>query len=360
MKAAFDSSRNASAGPLAKLFDWLPWVGGASSETSAALTGRRKSVERKRGDRPSIGLSLSSGGAKGLAHIGVIQVLEEHGIEIDAVAGTSMGAYVAAMWAAGLDGKQLEELAAEMRERRDLWSLVDPVAFPKRGFIRGWKIERRLRKTLGDRTFAEMARPLYLLATEFEGFRRAVLDEGDVASAVLASIAIPGIVVPVMRDGIEYVDGGVCDPLPVDVLREEAGVDHIIAVNVLPSIEEFQESRRKRPDCESRPLMQRPLCWLNRQINWFARGNLLDILRSAAMASQMRVVEHSTALADVLIRPVDTEARWHDYTGYRRYIDIGRKAAEDALPAIRNLISDQAPPLTSETETLEQEGDSAS
>ncbi len=360
MKAALDASKKSANGPLAVLRRWLPWsdVGTAGSTSRQK---RRSPAEPKRdGRRPSVGLALSSGGAKGLAHIGVIQVLEENGIEIDAVAGTSMGAYVGAMWASGLDGEQLEALAAEMKGRRDLWSLVDPVAFPRRGFIRGWKIERRLRKTLGHRTFKEMARPLYLLATEFEGFRRAVLDEGDVASAVLASIAIPGSVVPVVRDGVEYVDGGVCDPMPVDVLREEAGVDHVIAVNVLPSIEEFQESRRARPDCEVRPLWQRPFCWLNRQVNWFARGNLLDILRSAAMASQMRVVEHSTELADVLIRPVDTEARWHDYTGYRRYIEIGRKAAEEALPAIRSLLSDQAPPLTSETETLEREGDSVS
>lgn len=357
MKAAFDSSRNSSTGLVARLRDWLPWVGGRSRHASLPSFLRRRDGARERGDDgPSIGLALSSGGAKGLAHIGVIQVLEENGIPIEAVAGTSMGAYVAAMWAAGLNGRELEALAAEMQERRDLWNLVDPVAFPRRGFIRGRKIERRLRKTLGDRTFAELARPLYLLATEVESFRRTVFQEGDVASAVLASIAIPGIVVPVVRDGTEYVDGGVCDPLPVDVLREEAGVQHIIAVNVLPSIGEFQESRRPLPVCARQPLWRRPLCWLNLQVNWFSRGNLLDILRSAAMASQMRVVEHSTAAADVLIRPVDTEARWHDYTGYRRYIDIGRKAAEEALPAIRNLISDQAPPLTSETETLEREG----
>ena len=359
MKAALDSSHSPHSGALSILRRWLPWLENSGGGEKRHL---RRNRERGAADstRPRLGLALSSGGAKGLAHIGVIQMLEENGIEIDAIAGTSMGAYVGAMWASGLDGDELEGLAAEVKGRRDLWSLVDPVAFPRRGFIYGHKIEHRLRKTLGHRTFEEMDRPLYLLATEFEGFRRAVLQEGDVTSAVLASLAIPGIVVPVVREGIEYVDGGVCDPLPVDVLREEAGVDHVIAVNVLPSIEEFQENRRARPDCDVRPLWQRPLCWLNKQVNWFARGNLLDILRSAAMASQMRVVEHSTERADVLIRPVDTEARWHDYTGYRRYIDIGRKAAEEALPAIRNLISDQAPPLTSETETRKREESIAS
>ncbi len=352
MKTAFDSLDKKRIGPLTRFWDWLPWVGsgGASSRSTKAGRGPREAYETE--DRPTLGLALSSGGAKGLAHIGVIQVLEENGIEIDAIAGTSMGAYVGAMWASGLNGEQLEALAAEMKERRDLLSLVDPVAWPRRGFIRGHKIERRLRETLGHRRFDEMLKPLYLLATRLESFERVVLHEGDVASAALASLAIPGIVVPVVRDGVEYVDGGVCDPLPVTVLREQAGVDHVIAVNVLPSLEEFYESRRGRPDCRERPLWLRPLCWLNRQINWFVRGNLLDILRSAAMASQMRVVEHSTVLADVLIRPVDREARWHDYTGFRRYIEVGRKAAERALPEIRALISDQSPALTSETGTL--------
>ncbi|MCB1087143.1 MAG: patatin-like phospholipase family protein [Verrucomicrobiae bacterium] len=352
MKAAIDTLIKTAHRPVAALRGWLPWGSGESNRHPRVKAERPVEAFDIR-DRPTIGVALSSGGAKGLAHIGVIQVLEESGIEVDAIAGTSMGAYVAAMWASGLNGEELEELAATVQDRGDLFSLVDPVFFPRRGFIQGRKIERRLRVTLGDRSFREMVKPLYILATEFEGFRRRVLHEGDVASAVLASIAIPGIVVPVTRDGIEYVDGGVCDPLPVGVLREMAGVDHIIAVNVLPTVEEFHLSRQNRPDCPELPLWKRPFCWLNRQVNWFARGNILDTLRSAAMASQMQVVEHSAQLADVSIRPVDPSARWHDYTSFRRYIDIGREAAQNALPEILALSGGQAPPQTSETESKE-------
>lgn len=351
MKTAFDSLDKNPTRPSNRFWDWLPWFGSGGDTSKPPKSERRPREAFEKRDRPTLGIALSSGGAKGLAHIGVIQVLEENGIEIDAISGTSMGAYVGAMWASGLNGQELEALSAEIQERRDLWSLVDPVPWPRRGFIRGRKIEHRLRKTLGHRRFDELAKPLYLLTTQLESFDRVVIHEGDVVSAAMASLAIPGIVVPVVRDGVEYVDGGVCDPLPVSVLREEAGVDHVIAVNVLPSIDEFHESRRVEPDCKKRSLWQRPFCWLNREVNWAARGNLLDILRSSAMASQMRVVEHSTVLADVLIRPVDREARWHDYTGYRRYIEVGRKAAEKALPEILALISDQSPALTSETGT---------
>lgn len=180
--------------------------------------------------RPRIGIALSSGGAKGLAHIGVIQVLEEKGIEVDAIAGTSMGAYVGGLWAAGLNGKELEALAADMASKRDLLNLVDPVFPPRREFLRGTSIHGRLEKTLRGRTFEELEKPFFAVATEFETLERAVFQTGDVASAIVASLAVPGVVVPVTRDGVEYIDGGVCDPLPVG---------------------RFQCRRRWLPDCQT-------------------------------------------------------------------------------------------------------------
>ncbi|MCB1237192.1 MAG: patatin-like phospholipase family protein [Verrucomicrobiae bacterium] len=353
MKAALEFFEATRHGPLGKVRNWLPWrwIGDRGGLSKEPPPNAEAAVEKPEPGTPKIGLALSSGGAKGLAHIGVIQVLEEHGIPVHTVAGTSMGAYVGAMWASGVDGKGLEELAAEMRTGSDLWSLVDPVAWPRRGFIRGEKIESRLRATLGARTFAELEKPLFILATEFDSYARIVFHEGDVASAVLASVAIPGVVVPVRRGDCEYVDGGVCDPLPVSVLREEVEMNRIVAVNVLPTIEEFNRSRRRVPQLGGHPGWKRPFLWLNKKVNWFSRGNLLDILRSSAMASQMRIVEHSVTLADVLIRPVDSKARWHDYTSFRRYIEVGRKAAEAALPALEAILEGNAGVPTSETES---------
>ena len=98
---------------------------------SSPLPTRR---ERPLGDAPlpKLGLALSSGGARGLAHVGVLQVLEENGIEIHAIAGSSMGAYIGALWAVGFSGKALEDLAAEMQDRRQLWKLADPMFPPMR------------------------------------------------------------------------------------------------------------------------------------------------------------------------------------------------------------------------------------
>src|SRR5207248_6261525 len=140
-----------------------------------------------------IGLALSSGGAKGLAHIGVIQVLEENGIEVDVVAGCSMGAYVAAVWGYGCDGKAMERLAREVEGRGGLWRLVDPVFPPREGFMRGWFVKRRLQRTIGDAHFSDLTRPVRIVATNLYTLDRMVFSSGELASAVHASIAIPGV-----------------------------------------------------------------------------------------------------------------------------------------------------------------------
>ena len=239
------------------------------------------------------------------------------------------------MWASGLTGRELEALAATMVARNDLWSLVDPAIPPRRGFIKGQKILARLRRTLGEKTFDDLTTPFLCVATELNGYVRTVLREGDVASAILASLAIPGIVTPVERNGIEYTDGGVNEPLPVNALREFGCVDRIIAVNVLPRP---GEARRFRHPAEKVKPWKNPGSWLNQKINLFARGNLLDILRGAAMGSQMRLVERSSSHADLCIRAVSPIPRWHDYTNFRSYIELGRHAAEARLPEIRTLL----------------------
>lgn len=287
-------------------------------------------------NRPTVGLALSSGGAKGLAHIGVIQVLEENGIHVDAIAGTSMGAYVGGLWASGLYGKELEALATSMTSARERWTLVDPVIPPRRGFVRGNKILARLRESLGDTQFEDLKTPFVAIATEFESLERAVLDSGELATAILASLAVPGVVVPVVREGLEYMDGGVCDPLPVRILKEKFEVDTVIAVNVLPPIGSLRaKGKRKENPGPWKRLMQS----VNRHVNYFAPGNLLDILRGAAMGSQMRLVARSAAAADVVISAMSVETGWHDYHRFQHYIDVGREAATRALPEIFALLN---------------------
>jgi NTE family protein len=285
-----------------------------------------------------IGLALSAGGAKGLAHIGVIQVLEENGIEVDVIAGSSMGAYVASVWAMGFDGKVMEKLAHEVEGRWGRWKLIDPAFPPRKGFIRGEAVIRRLKNTLGDAHFSDLARPLRIVATDLNTLERVVFASGEVTKAVHASCAIPGVCVPVTIDGETYIDGGVAEPLPIDVLSE-MGVDQIIAVNALPP-SAFLRCCREREKEEAEILRKQPgaLNLVNRQVNYFANGNILDILMSAVHGSQIRVAEQAARRATVILRPLAIDAQWHDFNHPGKYIELGRQVALQHLDELKALV----------------------
>jgi NTE family protein len=284
--------------------------------------------------RCRIGLALSSGGAKGLAHIGVIQVLEENGVEVDCIAGASMGAYVGGLWAHGADGRMLEVIARENESRWGLWALLDPEIPPRRGFLRTGRVMKRLRRSLGDAQFCDLIRPLRVIATNLDTLERVVFSSGDVGDAIEASIAIPGIIVPVTVNGETLIDGGIADPLPVDVLQE-MGIEKIIAVNVIPPPETLREWRNQKCMPRDAVANRRSLgAFFNRHLNYFAKGNVLDTLLQAVSGAQTRVAETSSLSADILLRPLHCGARWHDFTNPGKYIALGREAAEAQLPAI--------------------------
>jgi NTE family protein len=285
-----------------------------------------------------IGLALSAGGAKGLAHIGVIQVLEENGIEVDVIAGSSMGAYVASVWAMGCDGQHMEKLAREVEGRWGRWKLIDPAFPPRKGFIRGEAVINRLRRTLGDAHFSDLARPLRIVATDLNTLDRVIFCSGEVTKAVHASAAIPGVCVPVEIDGETYIDGGVAEPLPIDVLSE-MGVDKIIAVNALPP-SAFLRCYREKEKEQAEILRKEPgaLNLVNRQVNFFANGNILDILMSAVHGAQIRVAEQAGRKASVVLRPLAMDAEWHDFNHPRKYIELGREAALQHLDELKALV----------------------
>lgn len=289
-----------------------------------------------------VGLALSSGAAKGLSHIGVIQVLEENGIDVDVVAGSSMGAYVGAIWNTGRDGQQLEAVAREMESRWAFLRLIDPVFPPRRGFVRGYAVKRRLQKSIGHIRFAELFRPLHVVATNLATLERVVFARGEVADAVHASIAVPGVCVPVTLGEETYVDGGIVDPLPVDVLRE-LGVGRIIAVNAIPTSDrikyclqaerELAQLTRKK----SREIV-RKLIPVDEHLNYFARGNILDILMRSIHGAQISMSESLGRQADIVLRPRICDDRWLDFRNPGPFIAAGRQIAERHLPEIRALV----------------------
>src|SRR5260221_5004109 len=251
--------------------------------------------------RCRLGLALSSGGARSLAHIGVIQVLEENGVEFDVIAGCSMGAYIGAVWAFGYDGVAMERLAREVEHRWGLLQLIDPFILPRQGFLRGEKVKKRLKQSIGDAHFSELVRPLCVVATNLATLERACFSSGEVAQAVHASSAIPGACIPVKIEGEQYIDGGIADPLPVDVL-EEMGIERIIAINTIPTpaylrrrveVERELEARRRKKRNKLKSL-------LNHYLNYFAPGNILDTILRSFNGAQMRVADLACQRADVV------------------------------------------------------------
>ncbi len=285
-----------------------------------------------------VGLALSSGGARGLAHIGVIQVLEENGVEVDVVSGSSMGAYIAAIWGFGYDGRHMEKLALEIRSPWELRHLVDFILTPRQGFVRGERAKKRLKKTIGDAHFSDMARPVRIVATRLDTLEREVFTHGEVASAVHASIAIPGICVPVTLDHVTYVDGGIADPMPVDVLAE-MGIDRIIAINTIPTTEQIRECIAFEHEAANSGAASGSgfFGFLNRRLNLAAGGNMFDIMMRSLHGVQIRVAEASCLGADLVLRPHARDGRWHDFANAGRYIALGRQAAEEHLAEIKAL-----------------------
>jgi NTE family protein len=174
-----------------------------------------------------VGLALSGGAARGLAHVGVLQVLEREQVPVDCIAGTSVGSVVGAAYAAGIQGDPLLEMALQVR-----WRKIARPVWPRLGFFSFAKLESYLIERVGDLTFADLTLPYAAVATDLETGQPAILREGRIAPAVRASCSVPGAVTPVEWNGRLLADGGVVNNLPISVVRE-LGADIVIAVNLI-------------------------------------------------------------------------------------------------------------------------------
>lgn len=319
---------------------WFRATNQEAPETSSGEVFSREAFPVPRS--PTIGLALSCGGARGLAHVGVIQVLEEEGIPVSAIAGTSMGAYVGSLWAAGLHGKKLEELAREIKDRKTLLRLLDPIFPPSEGLIRGEKIRLHLERSLGTLSFSELPKPLLVIATDLDDLTAHVFDSGPVATAVHASSAIPGVCAPVLLNGRRYVDGGASEPLPVSLLKKRYGVDIVIAVNVMPTPADISACRLQDIEAVPAPVRNVFVRWMNRfwkSVNLLAYGNVMDTFQRSLMSAQLRLVQKESERAEIVLHPYFCGSTWFDYENFDRYIAAGRAAASAALPDIRALLN---------------------
>lgn len=295
-----------------------------------------------------VGLVLGSGAAMGLSHIGVLRVLERENIPIDIVAGSSIGALIAALWASGRNSDELEKIADLFKSKWSLLKLVDPpFPGPKFGILRGQEVTRLLTRQLGDKTFRDLCMPVKVIAVDYARREVKVLDEGSVVRAVRASVAIPGIFEPIRIRGRWLIDGGVLDPVPVDVLAQ-MGVHKIIAVNTLPSPADI--NRRHQELAEERVRLEheaRQRGWLRyrlfriRQAGWrWMDSNIFDVIMHTMQGMEYVLAEAQCAQADVALHPTVPRVNWWEFYNVEQLIRRGEEETMAHLPEIKKLISE--------------------
>ncbi len=254
---------------------------------------------------PVIGLALGGGAARGFAHIGVIQVLEEAGIRPDLVIGTSAGSLVAALYASGKSGTELGSLAQSMDE-----GAIADWSFPGRGLIRGDALARYVREHTGGKRIEQMPLPLGIVATDLDNGQGIVFRVGDTGVAVRASSAVPAVFQPVRIGTREYVDGGLVAPVPVRYARQ-MGAQLVIAVDI-------SEAPDGAPTGDPLRMLLQTFSIMGRSINRF-----------------------ELAEADIVLRPKLQGVSGADFSSRTRSIKAGREAAQAMLGELRlRILSD--------------------
>jgi NTE family protein len=257
-------------------------------------------------NRPRIGLALSGGAARGIAHVGVLRALEESGIPIDAIAGASAGALIGGAYAAGLSIAQLEAMARKFR-----WRHMGRPSFSRLGLQSNAPMEKFLRANLPVTRFEDLRIPFAALATDLKTGTAVVLrDTGDLTFAIRASVCLPAFYVPVRDpEGRMLVDGGLVANLPISHTRE-LGADIVIAVDV---------------GADGARFMDRP-------------RTALGVLTQVFVAVERIVTNQETANADLIITPKVGHIRWDETRRTAEFLKIGYETALESIAGIRRLI----------------------
>lgn len=248
--------------------------------------------------RKKIGLALSGGAVLGIAHLGVINVLEQHHIPIDLIAGTSAGSLVGAFLAAGYTSDEMFDLVKTLS-----WGKISKVTVPKMGLLNSKLLGRFVDAKLGPRDVSQLPKPYAAIAVDLTSGRQVVLRNGPLAEAVRASCCIPGVFTPVIRGEQVLVDGGVLNFLPVDVVRQ-MGADYVIAVKLKPGL-----VHDRRPD------------------------NILQVLMNSFQLTIAQIAERAPN-GDVTIVPDLSGLNPHDFHQADTLYQRGYEAATAAIQKI--------------------------
>lgn len=247
---------------------------------------------------PVVALVLGGGGAKGFAHIGVIKVLESHGIRPKLVVGTSAGSFVGGLYASGLSPFALQQLALNLEE-----SDVRDLTLSRQGFLLGQKLQDYINSQVSQQPIQNFPIRFAAVATEADTGRKVVFTRGNAGQAIRASCSIPNVFVPVTIAGKEYVDGGLVSPIPIETARD-LGADVVIAVDI----------------------SARPSAGQTRSA-WALLDQTINIMGQQAINREL-------PLADVVIKPMVLGVGTLELESKHRSLLEGERAAQAKLPAI--------------------------
>lgn len=250
-----------------------------------------------------IGLALGGGAVLGAAHIGVLKAIDELNIHIDYVAGTSIGAFVAGLYAYGKDWEEILSIAEDLS-----WTDLSGLSFSRMGLLSNKKMGELIRKHIGDVRLEDAPIPLAMIAADIVNMDKVVLSKGSVAEASMASACVPGVFTPVEIDGRLLVDGGLVESVPISPLKE-MGADIIIAV-----------------DLNSRQNEERP-------------KNMIDILLRTFLITSHTATNYQIREADILITP---DLSSFNVVDIDQYPDLVEKGYQEAIRVLRrSLISER-------------------
>ncbi|MFH7805281.1 patatin-like phospholipase family protein [Acinetobacter sp. BSP-53] len=261
-------------------------------------------------NRPIVALVLGSGGARGYAHIGVIQVLEQQGIHPDLIVGTSAGSIVGSIYASGKTAEELRDIALSMKAND-----VRDVKLDMKGFFDGQKVENYVNQQVNNMPLEALKIPMYVVATELKQGKKVVFNYGNTGQAVRASVSIPSMFIPTKIGADEYVDGGLVSPVPVGVARD-LGADIVIAVDILAQPMHTETSNV-----------------------WGMFNQNINIMQS-------RLAEEELKHADIVIQP-DLREKGHifDVKGRAMTMQAGIDATESQLNEITTLLKQKHYPF---------------
>lgn len=291
-----------------------------------------------------VGLVLGSGAAYGLAHIGVLRVLEQEKIPVDVIAGSSIGALIGALWAAGYDSHEIEKIARSFDKKNVFFKLLGfrDISAMHRGFFKGDQIIRFLSAYLKDMTFQDLKIPVKMVATDLLTSEEVVMESGSVLNAIRASISMPAFLRPSSHRGSYLIDGGIVDPLPVKILSE-MGVRKIMAVNVLPAPKDLIERndlRRKafHQSFQGRGHWQQMMMKMKDRFQRRYTANIFNVLMSSIMFTEFEIARMEGSAADIFIHAAVPNAHWIEFFSPEKFIQEGIQKTKEQLAEIRQLL----------------------